>query len=45
MKKGKVDFRLHICGIDGEPERLLALIREKQDHGEAVTFPLTFEGK
>lgn len=35
----------HICGIDGEPERLLALIREKQERGETVTLPLTFEGK
>lgn len=37
--------QFHICGIDGEPERLLALIREKQERGETVTLPLTFEGK
>lgn len=35
----------HICGTDGEPERLLALIREKRERGETVTLPLTFEGK
>lgn len=35
----------HICGTAGEPERLLALIREKRERGETVTLPLTFEGK
>ena len=44
-EKGKRDLNLHICGIEGEPERLLSLIREKQSRGEAVTLPLTFEGK
>ena len=44
-EKGKYDLKLHICGIEGEPERLLALIREKQERGEKVTLPLTFEGK
>jgi len=44
-EKGKNDVKLHICGIDGEPERLLALIREKRERGETVTLPLTFEGK
>ena len=37
--------KAHVCGTDGEPERLLALIREKQSRGETVTLPLTFEGK
>lgn len=44
VRKGKPS-EFHICGIDGEPERLLSLIHEKQKHGEAVTLPLTFEGK
>lgn len=44
-EKSKDDLKLHICGIDGEQERLLALIREKQNRGEKVTLPLTFEGK
>ena len=44
-EKGKTDLKLHICGTDGEPERLLALIREKKENGETVTLPLTFEGK
>lgn len=44
-EKGKVDFKLHICGIDGEQERMLALIREKQERGEKVVIPLMFEGK
>lgn len=43
-EKGKHDMKLHICGIEGEPERLLALIREKQSRGETVTLPLAFEG-
>ena len=44
-EKGEHGLKLHICGIEGEPERLLALIREKQSRGETVTLPLTFEGK
>ncbi len=44
IKKGKKS-KFHICGIDGEPELLLALIRQKQERGEKVTLPLTFEGK
>ena len=44
-EKGKTDLKLHVCGIDGEPEHLLALIREKQERGETATLPLTFEGK
>lgn len=35
----------HICGIEGEQERMLALIREKQERGAKVILPLTFEGK
>lgn len=42
---GDQKITVHICGIDGEPERLLALIREKRERGETVTLPLTFEGK
>ena len=44
-EKGKAALKLHICGIDGEQERLLALICEKQKCGETVTLPLTLEGK
>lgn len=44
-EKGKREHKLHICGMEGEPERLLSLIREKQSRGEKVTLPLTFEGK
>ena len=44
-EKGKHGLKLHICGIDGEPEHLLAFICEKQSRGETVTLPLTFEGK
>lgn len=43
VNKAKSEF--HICGIDGEPECLLTLIREKQERGEKVILPLTFEGK
>lgn len=43
VNKAKSEF--HICGIDGEPECLLALICEKQERGEKVILPLTFEGK
>ncbi len=35
----------HICGMEGESERLLTLIHEKQERGEKVILPLTFEGK
>lgn len=45
VEKGKANLKLHICGIEGEQERLLALIREKQERGKKVTLPLTFEGK
>lgn len=45
VEKGKVDLKLHICGIEGEQERMLALIREKQERGEKVVIPLMFEGK
>lgn len=38
-------LNFHICGIEGEPERLLSLIREKQEREETVILPLTFEGK
>ncbi len=41
----KQNIRSHICGMNGEPERLLALIREKREHGEKVILQLTFEGK
>lgn len=34
-----------VCGIEGEQERLLTLIHEKQERGEKVSLPLTFEGK
>lgn len=44
-EKGKTDLKLHICGTDGEPERLLTLIREKRESSKTVTLPLTFEGK
>lgn len=44
-KKGKIDLKLHICGVEGEQKRLLSLIREKQERGEKVSLPLTFEGK
>ena len=44
-EKGKRDHKLHICGLEGEQERLLSIIREKQNRGETVTLPLTFEGK
>ena len=44
-EKGKHDLKLHICGIEGEREALLSLIREKQSRGETVTLPLTFEDK
>ena len=37
--------RAHICGIEGEPRRLLTLIREKQVQGKEVTLSLIFEGK
>lgn len=37
--------KLHICGIDDEPEWLLNLIREKQKRSETVILPLKFEGK
>ena len=44
-EKGKNDLKMHICGIEGEQEALLSIIREKQSRGETVTLPLTFEGK
>ncbi len=44
-EKRKTDLKLHICGIDGEQKRMLALIREKQKRGETVILPLKFEGK
>lgn len=44
VKKGK-DPEFRLCGTNGGRERLLALIREKRARGEAVTLPLTFEGK
>ena len=44
-EKGVGDLKLHICGIEGEQEALLSLIREKQSRGETVTLTLTFEGK
>ncbi|MDE7363010.1 MAG: hypothetical protein K2N38_13875 [Oscillospiraceae bacterium] len=44
-EKSKFDLKLQVCGTDGEPEHLLALIREKRERGETVTLPLTFEGK
>lgn len=44
-EKGKTDLKMHICGIEGEQEQFLSLIREKQKRGETVTLPLTFEGK
>lgn len=45
VEKGKANLKLHICGIDGEPELLLALIRQKQERGEKIVLPLMFEGK
>lgn len=44
-EKGKTDLKMHICGIEGEQERMLTFIREKQKRGETVTLSLTFEGK
>lgn len=44
-EKGESDCKLHICGLEGEPERLLALIRKQQSRGETVTLTLTFEEK
>ena len=39
------NLSFHICGIDGEPKRLLQLIERKQKCGEKVILPLSFEGK
>lgn len=39
------DLHFHICGINGESESLLDLIRAKQERSENVVLPLMFEGK
>lgn len=44
-EKSKKDYGLHICGKNGEPERLTSLIREKLSAGERAVLPLNFEGR
>lgn len=44
-KRGRHIIQCHICGINGEQEQFLALIRQKQELGETVTLPLTFEDR
>lgn len=44
VKKNEV-LHFHICGVDGEPERMISLLRGKMDGGEKAVLPLTFEGK
>lgn len=45
VKKASTHCKFHICGIEGEQERMIRLIRVIQKRGEEVTLSLTFEGK
>lgn len=42
-KRANPEF--HICGINGEPELLFSLLREKMNNGEKIVLPMMFEGK
>lgn len=44
-EKDKGSIKLHICGIDGERERLTSLLKEKISAEGKAVIPLEFEGK
>lgn len=43
--KKRETLSFSICGVDGEPQRILSLLQEKMSAGETVTLTLSFEGK